>query len=103
MAPSVSNGLPGGMPGPLAARIGLIEPFLAMEVMERAFAIERAGGKVLHLEIGEPDFPPPPEVVEACAAALREGETRYTDSRGLHELREAIAADLERRFSAKVD
>jgi aspartate/methionine/tyrosine aminotransferase len=54
-----------------------------MEVMERAFAIERAGGKVLHLEIGEPDFPPPPEAVEACAAALRAGETRYTDSRGL--------------------
>jgi aspartate/methionine/tyrosine aminotransferase len=91
------------MPGPLAARIALIEPFLAMEVMERAFAIERAGGKVLHLEIGEPDFPPPPAAVEACAAALREGETRYTDSRGLFELREAIAADLARRFAVKVD
>ena len=91
------------MPRPLAARIALIEPFLAMEVMERAFAIERAGGKVLHLEIGEPDFPPPPAAVEACAAALREGETRYTDSRGLLELREAIAADLARRFAVRVD
>ena len=86
-----------------AARIPLIEPFLAMEVMERALAIERAGGKVLHLEIGEPDFPPPPEAVEACVAALREGETRYTDSRGLFELREAITADLARRFAVALD
>ena len=86
-----------------AARIPLIEPFLAMEVMERALAIERAGGKVLHLEIGEPDFPPPPEAVDACAAALRAGETRYTDSRGLLELREAIAANLAERFAVSVD
>jgi aspartate/methionine/tyrosine aminotransferase len=91
------------MSRPFAARIPLIEPFLAMEVMERSFAIERAGGKVLHLEIGEPDFPPPPEAVEACAAALRAGETRYTDSRGLYELREAIAADLAHRFAVSVD
>jgi aspartate/methionine/tyrosine aminotransferase len=91
------------MSRPFATRIPLIEPFLAMEVMERALAIERAGGKVLHLEIGEPDFPPPPEAVEACAAALRDGETRYTDSRGLLELREAIAADLARRFAVAVD
>jgi aspartate/methionine/tyrosine aminotransferase len=91
------------MSKPLAARIALIEPFLAMEVMERAFAIERAGGKVLHLEIGEPDFPPPPAVVQACADALRAGETRYTDSRGLLELRLAIAADLARRFSVQID
>ena len=96
-------GYPEACLSPLAARIALIEPFLAMEVMERAFAIERAGGKVLHLEIGEPDFPPPPAAVEACAAALREGETRYTDSRGLLELREAIAADLARRFAVSVD
>ena len=91
------------MARPHAARIDLIEPFLAMEVMERAFEIERAGGKVLHLEIGEPDFPPPPEAVEACVAALHGGETRYTDSRGLLELREAIAADLARRFAVSVD
>jgi len=86
----------------LAARIGQIEPFLAMEVMERAMEMERAGAEVLHLEVGEPDFPPPPAAVEACMAALRAGETQYTDSRGLLELREAIAADLARRFDARV-
>ncbi len=91
------------MPAKLAARVAEIEPFLAMEVMERAFAMERAGTKVLHLEIGEPDFAPPPAAVEACVAALRAGETRYTDSRGLFELREAIAADCARRFAIAVD
>ncbi|MGH0031004.1 MAG: pyridoxal phosphate-dependent aminotransferase [Myxococcota bacterium] len=83
-------------------RSGRVEPFLAMEVMERAFAMERRGTPVLHLEIGEPDFDPPPAAVEACVRALREGETRYTDSRGLLSLREAIAADYDRRFGLDV-
>ena len=86
-----------------ASRIDAIEPFLAMEVMERAFAMERAGAKVIHLEVGEPDFPPPPAAVAACVRALEAGETRYTDSRGLVELREAIAADHRRRFGTRVD
>ena len=74
-----------------------------MEVMERAFAMEREGARVIHLEIGEPDFPPPPAAVLACTRALREGETRYTDSRGLVELREAIAQDHGRRAGVHVD
>jgi aspartate/methionine/tyrosine aminotransferase len=86
-----------------AARTEGIEPFLAMEVMERAFALERKGTKVLHLAVGEPDFPAPPEAVEACIEALRRGETRYTDSRGLAELREAIARDKGERAGVAVD
>jgi len=86
-----------------AARMDAIQPFLAMEVMERAFAMERDGASVIHLEIGEPDFPPPPAAVAACSRALFAGETRYTDSRGLVELREAIAADTRRRFGVSVD
>jgi aspartate/methionine/tyrosine aminotransferase len=86
------------VPVRISQRAASIQPFLAMEVMERAFAMERTGANVIHLEIGEPDFPPPPAAVEACAQALRSGETRYTDSRGLPELREAIAADHRRRF-----
>jgi aspartate/methionine/tyrosine aminotransferase len=85
-----------------SARSARVEPFLAMEIMERAFAMERAGTRVLHLEIGEPDFPPPAAAVEACIRALREGQTRYTDSRGLPELREAIAADYARRFGVEL-
>jgi aspartate/methionine/tyrosine aminotransferase len=86
-----------------AARAGAIEPFLAMEVLERAQALERAGARVIHLEIGEPDAPPPPAAVAACARALAAGETRYTDSRGLPELRAAIAADKSARAGVAVD
>ena len=64
-------------------RLDEIQPFLAMEVMEHAFELERRGAPVLHLEIGEPDFPPLAPVVAACIRALRQGETRYTDSPGL--------------------
>jgi aspartate/methionine/tyrosine aminotransferase len=84
-------------------RIRAVEPFLAMEVLEKAYAMERAGASVIHLEIGEPDFPPPAEAVEACRAALAGGETHYTDSRGLPELREAIAADKTRRTGVAID
>jgi aspartate/methionine/tyrosine aminotransferase len=86
-----------------APRIEPLEPFLAMEVMERAFAMERAGTRVIHLEIGEPDFPPPPEAVEACQRALAEGQTHYSSSLGLPELREAIAEDHELRHGTRVD
>jgi aspartate/methionine/tyrosine aminotransferase len=74
-----------------------------MEVLEQAYAMERAGRGVIHLEIGEPDFPAPPAAVEAARAALAAGATRYTDSRGLPELRAAIAADKTRRTGASVD
>ncbi len=63
------------MPFQLADRLRAIEPFLAMEVMERAFAMEREGARVIHLEVGEPDFDPPPAVQEAIVRALRDGET----------------------------
>jgi (5-formylfuran-3-yl)methyl phosphate transaminase len=85
-----------------SARSASVQPFLAMEIMERAFAMEREGTGIIHLEIGEPDFPPPPAALEACVRALREGETRYTDSRGLEELRVAIARDRMRRFPVEV-
>ncbi len=80
-----------------------IRPFLAMEVMERAHAMERDGVDVIHLEIGEPDFPAHPAALRACTEAIESGETHYTDSRGLAELREAIAEDYQRRFGVGID
>jgi (5-formylfuran-3-yl)methyl phosphate transaminase len=74
-----------------------------MEVLEQAYAMERAGAEVIHLEIGEPDFPAPPAAIETARAALAAGATRYTDSRGLPELRVAIAADKTRRTGVSVD
>ncbi|HZO08414.1 MAG TPA: pyridoxal phosphate-dependent aminotransferase [Myxococcota bacterium] len=98
-----ARGYPTRMPQPFAARVDQLRPFLAMEVLERALAMDRAGAGVIHLEVGEPDFPPPPAVVRACSEALAAGDTHYTDSRGLAELREAIAADHARRSGVSVD
>jgi aspartate/methionine/tyrosine aminotransferase len=93
----------GGVTSHQAERTRELRPFLAMEVMERAVELEAAGAKVLHLGLGEPDAPPPPAAVAAASRALAEGRTRYTDSRGLRALREAIAADKERRTGVPVD
>jgi len=68
-----------------------IEPFLAVEIFERAQALERAGADVVHLEFGEPDFDTPPAIAEAAQRAIKDGRTRYVSSLGLLELREAIA------------
>jgi aspartate/methionine/tyrosine aminotransferase len=90
------------MPPAFARRTTEMRPFLAMEVMERAFEMERAGEDVIHLEIGEPDFPAHPAAAQACIRAIEAGQTHYTDSRGLSELREAIADDHRRRFDLDV-
>lgn len=97
------GGYPPAMSHPWAKRAASIQPFLAMEVMERAFELARAGTRVIHLEIGEPDFPPPQEAIDACAQALLAGETHYTDSRGVAELREAIAAEKSARAGVAID
>jgi aspartate aminotransferase len=65
-------------------------------VMAAARARERAGERVMHLERGEPDFDTPPHIVEALAAAARDGETHYPDARGTLALREALVEKLRR-------
>ena len=85
-------------PEQAAQRVAAMQPFLTMEIAEKAFVLQRSGVDVAHLGFGEPDFAPPPEAVEACSRALARGQTRYEESRGLLALREAIAADLEQRF-----
>src|SRR5688572_25793209 len=86
-----------------ARRAAEIEPFEVMDVLARAQALERAGRRVVHMEIGEPDFTAPAPVVEAGVRALREGRTAYTAALGLDSLRESIAAHYAGRFSQKVD
>src|SRR5688572_28421160 len=63
-----------------------------MDVRARAHALEAAGRRVIHMEIGEPDFTAAPPVVEAAVRALRDGRSAYTATLGLPALREAIAA-----------
>ena len=80
-----------------------IRPFLVMDVLERAQAIERETGvEVIHLEVGEPDFPTPPCVVEAAAKAMRDGDTHYTHSLGIVALREAVAEWYVARYRVEV-
>ena len=74
----------------------------AFEVLNKARALERQGKNIIHLEIGEPDFDTPENMVEAGIDALREGWTHYGPSAGLPELRQAIADDVSRSRGVKV-
>ena len=75
----------------LASRLADIEPFRVMEILARARELERAGRSIVHMEIGEPDFPTPRPICEAGIGALEKGELHYTPAQGLPALREAIA------------
>jgi aspartate/methionine/tyrosine aminotransferase len=77
---------------PRATRLSKIEPFHVMDILARARAMEAQGRSIIHMEIGEPDFPTAPAIVQAGIAALQAGRTHYTPSLGLPELRAAIAA-----------
>jgi (5-formylfuran-3-yl)methyl phosphate transaminase len=85
-----------------ARRMQEIEPFLAVEVAERAQELERAGIDVVHLEFGEPDFEAPPAVREALARAIKDGRTRYAHSLGILPLREAIVEHYARTYGVTV-
>jgi aspartate aminotransferase len=80
----------------LADRMGRLGTESAFEVLARAKAMEAAGAAIIHLEIGEPDFPTAPHIVEAAVEALRAGQTHYVPAPGIPPLREAVAAFLER-------
>jgi (5-formylfuran-3-yl)methyl phosphate transaminase len=86
----------------VAKRVRDIEPFLAVEVAERAGTLERAGVDIVHLEYGEPDFEAPPVVRDALERALKDGRARYTHSLGIVELREAIAEHYARTYGVSV-
>jgi aspartate aminotransferase len=75
----------------------------AFEVLVRARALEATGREVIHLEIGEPDFPTALHIVQAAAEALRNGWTHYGPSAGLPELRAAVAEDAGRRRGISID
>jgi len=81
------------------SRIGVESAF---EVLVKAKALEKQGKNIIHLEIGEPDFPTPKHVVEAGKQALDEGWTKYGATQGLLELRESIAAYISRTRNIKV-
>jgi aspartate/methionine/tyrosine aminotransferase len=79
-----------------------IEPFLAVEVGDRAQALERQGIDVVHLEFGEPDFETPLVIREAAEKALKDGRTRYVETLGILPLREAIADHYAATYGVRV-
>ncbi len=80
----------------LAERMNRIGVESAFEVLVRARELERQGRHVIHLEIGEPDFPTPAHIVAAAKQALDEGYTHYGPTQGMPELRESIARYISR-------
>jgi len=74
----------------------------AFAVLARATALAAQGRGIINLGIGQPDFPTPPHIVEAAVKALREGRHGYTPAVGILPLREAVAADLHKRFRVEV-
>lgn len=75
----------------IAQRMNRLGTETAFEVLVKARALEAQGRDIVHLEVGEPDFPTPQNIVEAGIRALRDGKTKYTPSAGIPELRQAIA------------
>jgi aspartate/methionine/tyrosine aminotransferase len=89
-------------PSGTARRVGDIAPFHVMEVQTAARALEAAGRNVVHMEIGEPDFPTPAPVLAAARAALADGGIYYTSALGIPELRQAIAKHYADRYGVAI-
>src|SRR5574338_1115882 len=86
----------------LARRMADIQPFHVMELLRRARELEAQGKDVIHMEVGEPDFPTPAPICEAASRFLATGDVHYTAALGLPALREAIARFYQERFGADV-
>lgn len=74
----------------------------AFAVLARATELQRQGKDIINLGIGQPDFSTPDHIVEAAVKALRDGHHGYTPANGILPLREAVAADLHKRFNVEV-
>ena len=79
-----------------------IEPFRVMDILARARELEAQGRSIVHMEVGEPDFPTPQPICDAGIAALSKGELHYTPAPGLSELRAAIAGHYRRLHGIEV-
>src|SRR5260370_23774495 len=75
----------------------------AFEVLARARKLEAEGKRIVHLEIGEPDFATPDNIVEAAIGAMQNGYTHYTPASGIYEAREAVAGFVSRTLKTEVD
>ena len=86
----------------IARRMNQIAPFHVMELLTRARELEAAGRSIIHMEVGEPDFPTPQPVIEAANEFIRSGRVFYTPPLGIPELREAISRFYAERYGVAV-
>ncbi|MBI5751328.1 MAG: pyridoxal phosphate-dependent aminotransferase [Hydrogenophilales bacterium] len=86
----------------ISARALEIEAFRVMDILAQAWALEAQGRDIVHMEIGEPDFPTPEPIIAAGIEALKAGHTYYTPALGLPQLREAIAAFYAARYGVTI-
>ena len=87
----------------LAAAMSRLGTESAFEVLARATRLAQSGKSIINLGIGQPDFPTPPNIVEAACKALRDGHHGYTPANGILPLREAVAADMKMRRGVEVN
>jgi (5-formylfuran-3-yl)methyl phosphate transaminase len=80
-----------------------IPPFLVMDVLERAMEMAESGEDIIHLEVGEPDFDTPSNIIQAGVEAMRAGKTHYTPSIGIPELRRAVADHYAKTYGVELD
>lgn len=85
-----------------AARMADIQPFRVMALLARARELEAAGRDIVHMEIGEPDFPTPPPVIAAVQKAVAEGDVHYTPAAGLPALRKALSGHYRAEYGVEV-
>lgn len=85
-----------------AARLADIEPFHVVELLTRARQLEAEGRDIIHMEVGEPDFPTPEPIAQAAINAIAGGKTMYTQAFGLPELRQAISDFYRQRYGVDV-
>jgi aspartate/methionine/tyrosine aminotransferase len=83
-------------------RVGDIESFKVMDLLKRARELEALGHDVVHMEVGEPDFPTAAPIAEAAKAAIEQGRTQYTPATGIPELRQAIASFYQQRYDLEI-
>lgn len=86
----------------LAKRLNQIEPFHVMDLLAKAKTMQQQGRDVIHLEVGEPDFPSPQAVIHAGVQALQQGRTHYTGATGLPELKQKISEFYAERYGESV-
>jgi len=86
----------------ISKRASKFTSFIVMDVMARTEELERQGEKVIHLEVGEPDFPTPEIICRAARDALLKNKTRYTHALGLLELRQAICDHYHQAYGVNI-